>query len=223
MKSVVFRVQNNQHFAPEEKLDDQNEIVLKKSRGKTRDYEFYDTYVSFVKAKEAIDRGVDGQHWVRSYKRTTKKGDKMYYRCPRSLYVLLDPTNDDAYIYITNNNHDHDVEAKNKRLNEDSKAKVLEMIEIGVTEPRRIIKELDKCNLPLLTKTQISNLKSRTNVKQNGNSKCTLNQWLECINKRRKLPEDIDEIFVVDYSYSFSISKPNQLKDMRCFLTTHAF
>ncbi len=123
-------------------------------------------------------------------------------------------------LHYINNNHDHDVEAKSKRLNEDSKAKVLEMIEIGVTEPRRIIKELDKCNLPLLTKTQISNLKSGTNVKQNGNSKCTLNQWLEWIKKRRELPEDIDEIFVVDYSYSFSKSKPNQLKDMRCFLTT---
>ncbi len=199
MKSVVFRVQNNQQFAPEEEIDDENEIVVKKSRGKTRDYEFYDTYVSFVKAKEAIDRGIDGQHWVRSYKRTTNKGDKIYYRCPRfikcprSLYVLLDPTNDDAHIYITNNNHDHDVEAKSKRLNEDSKAKVLEMIEIGVTEPRRIIKELDKCNLPLLTKTQISNLKSRTNVKQNGNSKCSLNQWLEWINKRREMPNAVYE------------------------------
>jgi hypothetical protein len=63
-------------------------------------------------------------------------------------------------------------------MSSSSREKVLELVNMGVTQPRKILKELEKANLPMLTKIQISNLKSRENIKANGKATCYLNEWL---------------------------------------------
>ena len=68
LKSVVFRVEYNQ-----------DQPAKPKGRGKAKDYNFFAKYPSLLKAKEAIDSGVDQNFWVRSVKRSTKEGDKIYF------------------------------------------------------------------------------------------------------------------------------------------------
>ena len=230
MKSVVFRVissedhDNNQEH--NDTLESFNDCTIpKKSRGKSKIYEEVTRYSSLI--KEAVNKGFCNQRWVRSVKRTTKEGDKIFFtcsghpRCPRSLYILLDPDCDDAVIYVSDNCHDHTtVETIKKKISSSSREKVLELIDMGVTQPRKILKELEKANLPMLTKIQISNLKARENIKVNGKATCYLNEWLLWIKQRSHIPEDDDEVFVVDHSYEMSKSNPNKIKDMRCFFTT---
>ena len=90
----------------------------------------------------------------------------------------------------------------------------------GVNKPRKIMKELNRANLPMLSNIQISNLKGRENLKINGKSTCNLSNWFAWIKKRTDVPDDEDELFVADYSYEFSRRDPSKLKDIRCFFTT---
>jgi hypothetical protein len=153
MKSVVIQVSTETTASIDYSL-------IKKCRGKCKEYEEYARYSSLLQAKEAIDQGIDNQNWVRSVKRSTKDGDKIYFtcakfpKCPRSLYVLLDPDSNDAIVYVTNNDHDHEQEARAKALCPSSRAKVLELLDVGVNQPRKIIKALENSNLPVLSKVQ---------------------------------------------------------------------
>jgi hypothetical protein len=145
MKSVVFRVISSEDHDNNQEQNDTLEsfndcTIPKKSRGKSKIYEEVARYSSLIKAKEAIDQGFCNQRWVRSVKRTTKEGDKIFFtcsghpKCPRSLYILLDPDCDDAVIYVSDNCHDHTtVETIKKKISSSSREKVLELIGIDVT------------------------------------------------------------------------------------------
>ena len=76
--------------------------------------------------------------------------------------------------------------------------KILELIKIGVTQQRKLIKELRKNDLPILSKIQINNLKQNTNIKANGTQTCNPDQWLAWIKYRTELLDDEDTIFVAD-------------------------
>jgi hypothetical protein len=65
-------------------------------------------------------------------------------------------------IYISNDEHIHESNAKVKMLNQSSKEKVFELLNIGVHEPRNILKQLQKNNLPM---QKINNLKQRVKIK----------------------------------------------------------
>ncbi len=80
------------------------------------------------------------------------------------MYLLLDTENQDVHAYVSTDNHAHETISK-LRLDTVSKQKVLELIDSGVVQPRRILRELEKHNLPRLTKTQINNLKARLKKK----------------------------------------------------------
>ena len=56
MLSVVVRVESNLNDC-----DANNITVEKKTRGQQKDYEEYASYPSLLKAKEAIDEGIEGQ------------------------------------------------------------------------------------------------------------------------------------------------------------------
>ena len=160
-------------------------------------------------------------------KRSTKEGDKIYFtcagipKCPRSLYILLDCGTNDADVFVSTDEHYHySVVTLPKTIDRESKALVIELNEMGITQPSKILKELKQRNLPMLSKTQISNIKARENIKSNGKSTCDLSEWLAWINQRKSIPEDDDELYVVDYSYEFSKTDSTKIKDMRCFFTT---
>jgi hypothetical protein len=148
-----------------------NETVHKKCRGRAKDYELFATFPSLCKAKEQIDKGIDGDHFVRKNMKRTNAGDKIFFRCsrfakcPKSVYILLDANSNDSYIYISNDEHIHEPNAKVKMLNQSSKEKIIELLNIGVHEPRDILKQLQKNNLPMLTKVQIYILKQRVKIK----------------------------------------------------------
>ena len=125
LKSVVFRVEYNQ-----------DQPAKAKGRGKAKDYNFFAKYPSLVKAKEAIDSGIDQNFWVRSVKRSTKEGNKIYFtcagfpKCPRFLYILLDCETNDADVFVSTDEHDHysDVTLP-KTIDRESKALVIELNE----------------------------------------------------------------------------------------------
>ena len=76
------------------------------------------------------------------------------------MYLLLDPESQDIHVHVSTDEHDHST-ATRLKLNPMSKKKVLELLDSGVVQPRRLLKELEKHQLPPLTKRQINNLKSR--------------------------------------------------------------
>jgi len=47
-----------------------------------------------------------------------------------------------------------------------------------------------------------------------------LNEWLLWIEKRLDVPEDVDQVYVVEYYHKVSKHDPTKIKDLRCFLTT---
>ena len=106
------------------------------------------------------------------------------------------------------------------QLNPASKAKVLELLDVGVTKPRLILRQLEFLNLPIISRVQINNLKQRLHTKISGPLTCTLSQFLQWVKVREDVPDNDDEVYVVDYDYKLSKSQTNKIKDLRCFLTT---
>lgn len=138
----------------------------------SKDYEFQCTHISLEAAKKAIENGEIGeQHWTRAGQYSTKAGDKISYtcrsfpKCPRKLQLHLDPENQDVHIHMSTDSHDHDMTAKRFRLHPLSRQFVLDLINNGCGMPRKILKALQKNNLPPLTKMQINNLKLRCKTK----------------------------------------------------------
>ncbi len=137
-----------------------------------KDYEYQCTHSSLEAAKKAIqDAEIGGQLWTRGGHYSTKSGDKIVYtcrsfpKCPRKLQVHLDPENQDVHIYMSTDNHDHDLSFKKFRLHPLSRQFALDMINNGCGVPRKIVKALEKNNLPPLSKIQINNLKLRSKTK----------------------------------------------------------
>ena len=156
----------------------------------------------------------------------TKQGDKICYtckgypRCPKRMQLTLDPESSDVHVHVSTDAHDHHLIATTKGLNPSSKAKVLELLSVGVTQPRKILKELEKNNLPPLTKPQLNNLKQRTQKKVGGPQICSLSDFLLWVKKREKVPDDEDEVYVVAYEHKLSKHNTNKIKDLRCFMST---
>ncbi len=194
-------------------------------KGTNKDYDFIFTYRSLALAFNAEEIGsIDDQRWVRGNTYSTKSGDKINFtcrgfpKCPRRMQFILDPDGSDVHVQISSNEHDHPASTSRSKLNRDSKKKVLELINVGVTQPRKVLKELQKNNLPSLTRTQINNLKQREQVKVIGPMTCSLATFLQWVQKREEVPEDEDQVYVVAYKYK--LSKSEKIKDLRCFLTT---
>jgi len=40
------------------------------------------------------------------------------------------------------------------------------------------------------------------------------------VKKRELVPDEEDQVYVVDYDYKLSKNNPNKIKDLRCFMTT---
>ena len=88
-------------------------------------------------------------------------------------------------------------------MNPLSGANALELLEIGVTQPKNILKQLEINLLPTLT-AQINNLKQRPQHKPVGPLTCLLSRFLLWFKKRENVPEDEDEVYVVSYDYKLS-------------------
>ncbi len=172
--SVEKSVESIERSIEELRLEETNELTNDGNPSSTRpsgvsnkEYVFDSTHIGLEAAKRAIDLGqIGNQYWTRGNTYTTKHGDKICYtcrsfsRCPKKMYLLLDPENLDVHAHVSTDEHDHDLSGK-FRLNPISKQKVLELLGCGVIQPRKILKELDRHNLPPLTKLQINNLKAR--------------------------------------------------------------
>ena len=125
---------------------------LEKGRkGLNKNYEFVATYPSLIEAKKAIeDRKLGNQLWTRGASYSTNIGDKINYtcrgfpKCPKHMQLLLDPESQDVHAHVSTDNHAHLSTSNRSGLDAVSKAKVLELIECGVTQPRKLLKELEK-------------------------------------------------------------------------------
>ena len=155
-------------------------------KGLNKIYEFAQTYSSMQSAVEGLNaKEISGQLWTRGQMYETKQGDKICYtckgypRCPKRMQLTLDPESSDVHVHVSTDAHDHHLIATTKGLNPSSKAQVLELLSVGVTQPRKILKELEKNNLPPLTKPQLNNLKQfETQKKVGGPQICSLSDFL---------------------------------------------
>lgn len=207
--------------------NESNSSTGKGARMKNKDYDYVKTYPSLVAAKEGVTRyEIGGKSWTRSVSYPTNYGDKVCYtcrgypKCPKRMQMLLDTESQDVHIHLSSDSHDHTstTSRSNPQLNPQSRSKVLELIAVGVHQPRKLIKQLEINNLPILTRNQISNLKARTSKKVVGPLTCSLSTFLLWAKKRNKVPEDDDEVYVIAYDYK--LSKKSKIKDLRCVMST---
>ena len=94
------------------------------------------------------------------------------------MQLTIDPESSDVHVHVSTDEHEHYLIATTKGLNPSSKAKVLELLSVGVTQARKILKELKKNNFPTLTKPQLNNFKQRTQKKDGGPQICSLSDFL---------------------------------------------
>ena len=90
------------------------------------------------------------------------------------MVVLLDPSGHDVIVSVSIDGHNHAYRSRKPKLDDLSKAKIIEWLSNGVTRPNKILQLLEIHNLPKITKFQINNLKSRLNHKKSGPLTCTL-------------------------------------------------
>ena len=128
-----------------------------RTKGSNKDYDFVKTYESLVKARIGVaEREIGGKCWTRSVMYSTNCGDKIcstcrgYPKCPKRMQMLLDTESQDVHIYLSADEHDHSSinSKRTPQLDPLSRAKVLELIAVGVTQPRRLLKQLEILNLP---------------------------------------------------------------------------
>ena len=143
-------------------------------KGTNKDYVIERTYSSMIEAKAAIDAGeVADQHWTRGTSYTTNEGDKICFtckrhpKCPKRMQLLLDPKSEDVLASVSTDDHSHNIlpTGRSPFLNPETRAKVLELIESGVTKPKKILTQLELFGLPRISKIQLNNLKRRNNFK----------------------------------------------------------
>ena len=79
--------------------------------------------------------------------------------------MILDPGSQDVHISISVDLHSHNSSVRCPQLNPATKAKVLELLEAGVTKPRKILRQLEALSLPIINRIQINNLKQRLHTK----------------------------------------------------------
>ncbi len=53
-----------------------------------------------------------------------------------------------------------------------------------------------------------------------GKTTCSLSDWLDWVQRRLEVPEDLDQVYVVDYDYKFRKSDQSKIKSLKCFMTT---
>ena len=105
-----------------------------------KEYELVRTYPSLVDASEGVkNKEICDQFWTRGVSYTTAQGDKICYtcrgfpKCPKRMQLHLDTESQDVHVHVSSDGHDHLARNHQTRLNPLSKAKVLELLEIGVT------------------------------------------------------------------------------------------
>ena len=153
-------------------LVDQSSFVVT-AKVTNKFYEPEKIYPSLAAAMEGVKmQEVGGQSWTRGPKYSTKMGDKIIFtcqgfpKCPRRLKLFLDPEVSDVQCSVSTDTHDHLIKIGSKNpLDRRSKALVLELLSVGVKQPRKLLKELQKNNLPALSRAQVNNLKQRTQRK----------------------------------------------------------
>ena len=95
-----------------------------------------------------INNEVCEQLWVRSVTHETKRGDKIMFtckgfpRCPKRMQMCLDPESQDVHIHVSADSHNHTAIISRIRIDPRSKAKVLELLAVEVTQPLKLQKEL---------------------------------------------------------------------------------
>ncbi len=196
-------------------------------KGSYKDYQRLKTFPSLIVANEAIaNREIGDQLWTRGMSYATKAGDKICFtcrafpRCPKRMQLHLDPTSQEVHASVSLDEHSHARLGRRPQLDPRSKAKVLELLDNGMTKPKNILSVLEEQQLPPLTRVQINNLKQRLFKKTSGPLTCSLSEFLQWVKSREAVPEDEDQVFVSSYQYKLSKTKINKIKDLRCFMTT---
>ena len=150
------------HLALDESSRDSfaDESTSSQSKGKNKDYDFVKTYPSLVAAKEGVSQcEIGGKNWTRSVFYSTNYGDKICYtcrgfpKCPKRMHFVLDTENQDVHVHLSSDDHNHSyvTSRSNPQLNPLSRAKVLELIAVGVVQHRKLLKQLEINNLPPMT------------------------------------------------------------------------
>lgn len=148
---------------PSTSNESSQDAVVTKKRGRNKVYELTTECQSI---KDAIDfvKSLDSVKWTRSDTRKTQEGEKRFYTCikgcPKRLYILLNAENENASVYVSDDEHEHQTRRKETTLPTETRDKVHELLQMGTTKSRQILKELERKNLPMITKLQLKNIKA---------------------------------------------------------------
>ncbi|RMZ98423.1 hypothetical protein BpHYR1_035707, partial [Brachionus plicatilis] len=97
---------------------------------------------------------------------------------------------------------------------------------MGFTKNKNILKEIERQNLPKITKSQLTNTKAYWKRKLFGPAQADLKELVNWCNERKEIPEDMDQVFVgADAAKQITIGFELHFnyKPMRIICWAHAY
>ena len=206
-----------------------------KKRNKGKNYKFHSDYPDEETARGCIthEDGFEGYYW--RYHRITShsRGTTHWYRCVESLscpmvQMKVDTIEDLTVILVGTDQHEHDTASDSTQDSSskhgiDPKLKpfIDEYERMGLKPATMLISLREKAS-HLPTVIQLNNYLKRLRNSRTGNlgSRISLNDILDFYNEHKEVPEDMDQMFVVDcYCEASEIENEINYK-FRIFLTT---
>jgi hypothetical protein len=150
------------------------------------------------------------------------KQHKIFYKCkkgcPIQAFIKLSEYNQTCELWITAHEHDH-TNASQNLLPLTSKQKVMEYSNLGV-KPKEIVRSIrNEGNLVQLTFQQIYNIRNYEKAKRLGDTKMNLKEFIEWCENNSGIPDDEDEVFILNFEYKLNGSKA-KIKYVRAIFTT---
>ena len=95
---------------------------------------------------------------------------------------------------------------------------IKELLKLGLTANKTILKSITRNNLPQITKAQLNSLKSRIKQAKFGPSNSCLHEVVEWCKTKSEVPEDDDEVFCGGCEYH--LNDTDEITFLRIFVTT---
>lgn len=177
------------------------------------------TFASAAKAKEWLE---NEKNWGYHYENDSNLGRRVNYRCnlvlyrgsqcEAGIYLLYNSTNDDVYLYRSENAHTHaNSIGAVKKITEEVKTEIRTMYENDFNvKPLAVLNNLARKNLQLPSKSQLQSFLTKLRSERFGEEKinlAVLEKWLQ---DNSVVPIEKTEPFIVDYEVIPNENQPNE-------------
>ncbi len=195
-------------------------------------YQWHSEYLDEDSARDCItaDDGFEGYFWRCQKVTANARGSTHWYRCVESIkcpmvQMKIDTIEELAVVLVGIGEHDHTKSSEDGGTTYGIDPRIKPLIDdferLGVKPATMLISLREKATY-LPTVSQLNNYLKRLRNIRTGNlgSRFSLNDILAFFNEHKEVPEDIDQMYVVDcYCDASTINNELEFK-FRIFLTT---